>query len=235
MKSNHTDIVGNRFGRLLVLERRPGSRWLCRCDCGKEKEFFGGNLKTGASRSCGCLRRELAENQYVDHTGVRFGRLIAKSRVENDRNGHVRWMCSCDCGNSTVGNAHHLVAGLKTSCGCYQAEDASRRFTTHGLTGTARFQMYHGAKSRAAAKGVPFKLCLDDVPEIPPICPLLGIPIKCGSRHADAESPTLDRIIPELGYIKGNVQIISRRANQIKNDASFDEFETMYKNWKARQ
>lgn len=65
------DLVGKRFGRLLVTseasERSKGGdmRWVCRCDCGKVKEFFGGNLRHGASTSCGCYH---SERQALLHT-----------------------------------------------------------------------------------------------------------------------------------------------------------------------
>lgn len=65
------DLTGRRFGRLVVL-RREGTRyyvgekrywavptWRCRCDCGKECTVNGNNLRTGRTRSCGCLRGDV--------------------------------------------------------------------------------------------------------------------------------------------------------------------------------
>jgi hypothetical protein len=56
------DLTGKRFGRLLVIsicEPRKGvTYWLCRCDCGKEKEIRGADLKSGKTNSCGCLQLE---------------------------------------------------------------------------------------------------------------------------------------------------------------------------------
>lgn len=68
------DLTGMRFGRLLVIKRVanvPGthSRWLCRCDCGVEKECLGTNLKRGISQSCGCLQRELLSLRRKTHGG----------------------------------------------------------------------------------------------------------------------------------------------------------------------
>ena len=53
------DLTGKRIGRLLVLRRTPGrvTRWLCRCDCGTEKEIYATNLLRN-TRSCGCLKQE---------------------------------------------------------------------------------------------------------------------------------------------------------------------------------
>lgn len=57
-----TNIIGQRFGRLIVVQQVPhhGRRpaWACRCDCGGQKEVRGENLKSGHSRSCGCMGRE---------------------------------------------------------------------------------------------------------------------------------------------------------------------------------
>ena len=57
------DIAGNRFGRLVAIERIESSghgsaRWRCQCDCGRETTAFYMNLKTGRTRSCGCLKRD---------------------------------------------------------------------------------------------------------------------------------------------------------------------------------
>ncbi len=48
---------GARYGRLVAIEKLPGQRWLCRCDCGRDHSVYTGNLKGGQVRSCGCARR----------------------------------------------------------------------------------------------------------------------------------------------------------------------------------
>jgi hypothetical protein len=64
------NITGQRFGRLRVLEevkQRPKgcAWWLCRCDCGELRQVRSTSLKTGATKSCGCLRREHAASLYA--------------------------------------------------------------------------------------------------------------------------------------------------------------------------
>src|SRR5208337_3204730 len=83
------------------------------------------------------------------------------------------------------------------------------------------------ARTRAKAKEVPFNLTIDDV-IVPEFCPVLKIKIQVGhgtSRGTGKSdnSPSLDRIIPALGYVKGNVQVISWKANRMKSDASTEE------------
>lgn len=81
----------------------------------------------------------------------------------------------------------------------------------------------NAAKYRARRKGVPFEITVDDLPPVPELCPALGIPLdRSGGKNSD-NLPEIDRIIPELGYVPGNVAWLSRRANTIKNDAKYDE------------
>lgn len=89
-----------------------------------------------------------------------------------------------------------------------------------------RYQMLKGSQRRALKAGVPFTLTLDDI-VIPEICPVLGIKIAHGcdekGRGFKDTSPSVDRIIPEHGYVLGNIRVISWRANKIKSDATADE------------
>lgn len=79
--------------------------------------------------------------------------------------------------------------------------------------------MLNRVKHRATAEGLEFNLELSDL-VIPTHCPALGIPLKVGQgRQADA-SPSLDRIDPAKGYIKGNVVVISFLANRIKSNGT---------------
>lgn len=81
-------------------------------------------------------------------------------------------------------------------------------------------------KTFASKHGVPFNLTLDDI-IIPTHCPVLGIPLEFGKMSTSTKwrenSPSLDRIIPDNGYVRGNVIVVSYRANRIKNDATVQE------------
>ena len=78
------------------------------------------------------------------------------------------------------------------------------------------------ARCRAKYKGLPFNINVEDI-QIPEKCPILGIPLCHKDGFPDDGSPALDRIIPSLGYVKGNIMVISHRANNIKGDASLEE------------
>ena len=81
--------------------------------------------------------------------------------------------------------------------------------------------MLRSAKHRAKRDDLPFNLEKSDI-VIPKLCPVLGIELECnaGTGSAKQNSPSLDKIIPELGYVKGNVQVISNLANVMKHDAT---------------
>ena len=88
--------------------------------------------------------------------------------------------------------------------------------------------IFNTAKSRATKYNIPFNIDIEDV-IIPDFCPALGIKIiKVGKKITD-NSPTLDRIVPSLGYIKGNIVVISNKANRIKSNATSDEIGLVYK------
>jgi hypothetical protein len=116
------NLVGQRFGKLNVLERRPStcgvSRWLCRCECGTEKEFFAGALKSGKATTCGC-------KWFEDLVGVRFGLLVVNARAKTSGKG-CTWLCRCDCGNDYVARARYLKRGYVKSCGCLRAARAGK-------------------------------------------------------------------------------------------------------------
>lgn len=83
-------------------------------------------------------------------------------------------------------------------------------------------RMVRSAKARARSSGVPFKITADDI-TIPQKCPVLGIPLIVGQSQATDHSPSLDRVVPLLGYVPGNILVLSNRANRIKNDATIPE------------
>jgi hypothetical protein len=79
-------------------------------------------------------------------------------------------------------------------------------------------QLYRSAKKRALAKGLEFNIELRDI-HIPKKCPILKVPLICSTRY----SPSIDRIYPDKGYVKGNIAIISTLANSMKANATPQE------------
>jgi hypothetical protein len=83
---------------------------------------------------------------------------------------------------------------------------------------------YHlnAVRSRARRGGLPFNLTIEDI-VIPTVCPVLGITLSRGSGYRSGCSPSIDRINPSLGYVKGNIIVVSMRANEIKRDSTWPE------------
>ena len=74
-------------------------------------------------------------------------------------------------------------------------------------------------------KELPFDITIEDF-IMPDRCPALGLTLNYEFKNSGKfapNSPSLDRRIPELGYVKGNVQVISAKANWIKSNATPDE------------
>lgn len=82
-------------------------------------------------------------------------------------------------------------------------------------------------KKRAEDLGLPFDITYKDI-EWVSVCPILEIPLSRGGERFN--SPSGDRIIPELGYVKGNVRIISHLANSMKSSANRNQIEMFCKN-----
>lgn len=113
-------MVGQKFGKLTVIERSPNKgsngaiRWICECDCGEKCEAVGSDLRNGRKTHCGCSRK----TNKIDLTNQRFGKLVAICPTERRVNGKVIWKCVCDCGSIHYVHSGNLTSGAVRSCGC---------------------------------------------------------------------------------------------------------------------
>jgi hypothetical protein len=83
--------------------------------------------------------------------------------------------------------------------------------------------LWQSAKHRAGSDNIPFNIEESDI-IIPEYCPVLGIKLEKGNGKGPSDnSPSLDRIIPERGYVKGNIVVTSWRANSLKSDSTLEE------------
>lgn len=157
----------------------------------------------------------------IDMLGKKFGRLTVAERIPSPkRNDQARWRCVCECGGEVVVAGHKLRAGSTKSCGCFRRDRMGQVFRKHGLSKTPAYTMFYDARKRALALTLPFSIEPEHI-IVPERCPVLGILLTTdGARDS---RPSLDRIVPALGYVPGNVRVISFRANRIKSDATPDE------------
>jgi hypothetical protein len=86
--------------------------------------------------------------------------------------------------------------------------------------------LVRSAKHRARRFKVPFAISASDL-NWPERCPVLDIPLEYETTSFRERSPSIDRLIPELGYVPGNVAVISMRANRLKNSATPMELEKL--------
>lgn len=82
--------------------------------------------------------------------------------------------------------------------------------------------LWRRAKDRAEKTGLPFNIAPSDI-LVPVFCPVLGIKLSRGRGGFHPASPTLDKIDNCRGYVKGNVVVVSWRANRLKSDATVSE------------
>ena len=130
MQKDCIDLTGKKFGRLTVISKGNGryttggqykTTWLCRCECGNEREFESQKLRRGHTLSCGCLQKEKIGNvNKLDISGQRFGRLTAIRFLKPEERDYIRhtWLCQCDCGKMVQVDGAKLVNGHTRSCGC---------------------------------------------------------------------------------------------------------------------
>lgn len=86
-------------------------------------------------------------------------------------------------------------------------------------------------KARAKSKGVPFNLTPEYLESIwTGFCPVLGVGLSFETDRRQPDAVQLDRLVPEEGYVIGNVWFMSSKANRMKDAATVDEVEALF-NW----
>lgn len=127
------DITGMRFGRYTAIEHRGNQRWLCRCDCGVEKEVLNTNLFRGTVTRCEeCRRRDNASKlvgaRFGKWTVLKFSRYARTKKTVNQL-----WLCRCDCGAEKEVQGGNLRSGASKGCSnCYVRVGAKNPNHRHG-------------------------------------------------------------------------------------------------------
>lgn len=121
------DLTNKKFGRLTVIKRditKQGAQpyWVCQCECGNVKSIQGAALRSGHTKSCGCLQKDIAsQNTLKDLTNQTFGKLKVLRRDNSKPQGHqykAYWICQCECGKIISVKSDDLTRGHTRSCGC---------------------------------------------------------------------------------------------------------------------
>jgi hypothetical protein len=131
----------------------------------------------------------------------------------------------------------HLSERRTSDSACIQCEKERKlsgyyeKFKTDDAAFRKQFTDLRG---RAKSKGIPFSIKLEDI-ERPNFCPVLGVKLQYGINHNTPESKwkkhpnraSFDKLVPELGYVPGNVFIISLQANRLKSNSTLEQIENL--------
>ena len=181
------DLTGITFGRWSVLAQTPPLRcgatgWLCVCECGAEGVVRAQYLKSGKSRSCGCLRDELRPLiKRPPMMGDKNPRAVKSRRRNGDK-----YVPSSDIWYKRAAGVYYLARKTGTPLGFSSAVELASYVRTIA----------------------------------PDQCPVFKMPFATRGQGFNPWSPSIDKRVPALGYVPGNLQVISMLANCMKRDAS---------------
>lgn len=132
------DLTNHIFERLHIIERAENTsqgkvRWKAKCECGNQIIVTRNELRSGDTKSCGCLRIDLLK---IDLKNKKFGKLkIIREAPSRGKSSSQFWLCKCDCGNDHIASSQHLRENQVKSCGCWfekseqqLLEEAKERF-----------------------------------------------------------------------------------------------------------
>lgn len=222
-KDKRIDLVGQKFGKLVVLKdegERDNSNnvlWLCRCECGVEKLVSSRSLRKGLTKSCGCI-------QCPNLVGQRFGNLLVLNKKKINKN--ITWECECICGNKIYVVTANLNNGHTKSCGCGFSGKNHPNFDGYGEIGKSYF---NNIKYSSIKRKLEFNITNEYIWYLflkqERKCALSGVELKFSttSRSFDGTA-SLDRIDSGKGYVEGNLQWIHKDINFMKQEQNEKDF-----------
>ena len=209
----------------------------------QESHIVSGPIKEGKRtfymckcQSCGEIRR--VRNDYI-HKIKSCHPCHHKTTRPLKPNGDFEWCNKCKLYkpfSDFCFRSNGKVRSCKTCENDYRLNNLSRinEYSKQYRKDNIEKSLFYSAKFRAKTNNLDFNIEMEDI-VILDKCPVLGIEISTSKEKNN--SPSLDRIIPSLGYTKGNVRVVSWRANWIKNNMSAEEVEKLYldsKKWKCQ-
>ena len=134
---NLMDLTGKKFGRLTVIERSPDNskngqpKWICKCDCGKITTVGGWNLRSGQTRSCGCLSKEVS-GERIKELHKKFPNHVEYNSPEELTLARVRNSMMQRCYNPN--NKSHYRYGERGITICDEWRNSTREFIDWALS-----------------------------------------------------------------------------------------------------
>ena len=161
--------------------------------------------------------------------------------------GAVKYTSSKPCPRGHVGERYVLNGSCVQ---CHRGHYSKKHWTIHDRSSyQARYYrrlreqeperiIWSTAKRRAKKNNIPFELRPADIRDVWPadgLCPVLGIPLLMNEGGSyGPNSPSLDRVIPEIGYRVGNIALISMRANLVKSGETDPDIFRRVADWLER-
>jgi hypothetical protein len=245
LRSHTVDELGNRYGRLVVIEEAGRNRfrntmWLCQCDCGNTVVVKGVSLRKGEAKSCGCLGGGRVNSRVKQEVGNRYGRLLVVEHAGSNGWGAAQWLCRCDCGKEIIVAGTLLRQGKVKSCGCLRLGKKRKPHKDGGKRGSYRLSkeaslnhLYSSYKRGARDRGLVFELTKREFRHLTQEpCFYCGVEPKQKVWNGGSADDTyiyngLDRKDNDKGYTIDNVVPCCKRCNRAKNVMPAEEFVEM--------
>lgn len=235
-------ISGQVFGQLTVIGRSEDwpKLWECVCSCGGMAVTTAAKLRTGHTRSCGCIRKRARyKPPIINRAGIRYGRWTAMELVDKDKDGASMWRCRCDCGNEKNIRGNSLAAGQSTSCGCLRSDTGRRmsklnfaeRYKRNTLpSGRAgAWALFRRYEESAVKRGLDFQITFDTFIDLTSsectycgIAPHRSYGVSRGNGRYSYNG--IDRLDNSCGYVKGNIAACCYFCNSAKRTLGTTEF-----------
>lgn len=212
------DWSGQKYGKLTFIKPFKKAscgamKWELKCDCGAHVKMLPYKVANGRYKQC---------NRYC---GLYIDNMKRCSLCNEYKN--IDAFYKSNRRNKQSVTSHCKCCETKKSSLYYKNNKENLNLKqSQWIKSNPEKILEYGAKSRAKLNNICYNLTNEDF-IIPDYCPVLGIPLSRSENVSSDNSPTVDRINPKLGYVKGNTMIISFRANSIKRDGTAEEHEAI--------
>src|SRR4030042_2283591 len=204
----------------------------------KEIDFIRENY---SKRGCGYVAQKLGhspitvqrqahrmgiyrERGLIDMIGQKYGRWTVIALGKKDSGSNTHWLCRCECGSENEVQRQSLIHGTSRQCHLC-AVNANRDMKFCGKIPTAYIRTL---ERRSIKKGLKYDLSADYLNELLIFqnnkCAISGILLTIKKKSCEKSTASIDRIIPKLGYTKGNVQWVHKDINYMKGKFTEDRF-----------
>lgn len=230
-----SNICGKTYNYITIIKDLGGGRVRSKCICGKISIRDKWGVINLRYNSCGCVRRkEKKEKIEKAMIGKKFGKWTVLS-FDSLRNMRYMWRCQCECGTIKSVPNQILKKGESKSCGCLKGTSMD--------TGETSFNsLYYNYRRSALKRHLSFEISKEEFNKITSSnCRYCGnepsrIISKTHSKkpvvikHTQYTYNGIDRVNPNIGYIKGNIVACCWLCNVAKNNMPLEEFSSWVAN-----